>query len=166
MRNIKWKDFNELQTNNIENINIEIENLLSNIEDTFINTAGNVLRKRRKHKVSKVRNRKIRNKKWFSKACNGKYKKLKIISKSLNRNPNNRFLRTRFYQIRKVYKSLCRKLKRRHDQYLIKKLETLQTTDPDNFWNLPKQLKIGEKFQSNKNDLPPLDGMQDHCMKL
>ena len=75
-------------------------------------------------------------------------------------------MRTRFYQIRKVYKSLCRKLKRRHDQYLIKKLETLQTTDPDNFWNLPKQLKIGEKFQSNKNDLPPLDGMQDHCMKL
>ena len=32
MRSIKWKDFNELQTNKIENINVEIENLLYNVE--------------------------------------------------------------------------------------------------------------------------------------
>ena len=89
-----------------------MENLLSNIEDTFINTAGNILRKTRKHQVSEVRNRKIRNKKWFSKACNDKCKELKIISKYLNRNPNNRFLRTKFYQLRKLYQSLCRKPKR------------------------------------------------------
>ena len=84
LRSIKWKDFNELQTNKIENINVEIENLLSNVEDTFINTAGKVLRKARKHKESEVKNRKIKNKKWFSKACNDKYKELKIISKSVN----------------------------------------------------------------------------------
>ena len=68
LRSIKWKDFHELQTNKIENINTEIENLLSNVEDTFINTSGKVLRKARKHKESKVKNRKIRNKKWFNKA--------------------------------------------------------------------------------------------------
>ena len=68
-------------------------------------------------------------KKWFSKACKDKYKELKIISKSLYRNPNNHFLRTRFYQLRIVYKSLYRKLKRRYDQQLMKKLETLQVTD-------------------------------------
>ena len=152
LRSIKWKDFNELQTNKIENINVEIENLLSNIEDTFINTAGKVLKKTRKHKESEVKNRKMRNKEWFSKACNDKYKELKIISKSLNRNPNNHFLRTRFYQLRKVHKSLCRKLKRRYDQQLIKKLETLQATDPNNFWNLLKQLKTGGKFISDKED--------------
>ena len=60
LRSIKWKDFNELQTNKIENINVMIE-ILSNIEDTFINTAGKVLRKTRKHKESEVKNRKIRN---------------------------------------------------------------------------------------------------------
>ena len=43
LRSNKWKDFHELQTNKIENINFEIEKLLSNIEDTCINTAGNVL---------------------------------------------------------------------------------------------------------------------------
>ena len=50
-----------------------------------MNTAGEVLRKTRKHKETEIKNRKIRNKKWFSKACNDKYKELKIISKSLNR---------------------------------------------------------------------------------
>ena len=52
---------------------------------------------------------------------NDKYKELKIISKSLNRNLNIHFLRTKFYQLRKVYKSPCKKLKCRHDQQLIKK---------------------------------------------
>ena len=51
LRSIKWKDFNELQTNKIENINVEIENLLYNVEtwveDTFINIAGKLLRKTR-----------------------------------------------------------------------------------------------------------------------
>ena len=55
MCSIKWKDFNKLQTNKIENINVEKENLLSNIEDTFINTAGKVLRKRRKHKENEIK---------------------------------------------------------------------------------------------------------------
>ena len=62
LRSIKWKDFNELQTNNIENINVEIENLLSNIEDAVINTAEKVSRKIRKHKESEVKNRKHRKK--------------------------------------------------------------------------------------------------------
>ena len=44
----------------MENINVEIENLLSNVEGTFINTAGKVLRKTRKYKKSDVKNRKIR----------------------------------------------------------------------------------------------------------
>ena len=68
-------------------------------------------------------------------------------------------MRTKFYQLRKVYKNLRIKLKRRYDQQLIKKLETLQTTDPDNLWNLLKQLKTGEKFVTDKEDLPPLDEM-------
>ena len=59
LRSIKWKDVNELQTNKVDNINIETENLLSNVEDTFINTAGKVLRKTRKHKESEVKKGKL-----------------------------------------------------------------------------------------------------------
>lgn len=49
---------------------------------------------------------------------------LKIISKSLNQNPNNHFLKTKISKLRKVYKSLSRKLKHRYGQKLIQKLET------------------------------------------
>ena len=42
----------------------------------------------------------------------------------------------------------------------------MQITDPNNFWNLLKQLKIGGEFVSNQEDLPSLDEMQDHYMKL
>ena len=91
LRSIKWKNFDELQTTKVENINFEIETLLSTVKDTFINTAVKVLRKPRKHKESETKNRKVKNKKWFSRACNDKYKELKMISKSLNRNPNKHF---------------------------------------------------------------------------
>ena len=37
-----------------QNINFDIENLLSNGGDTFINTAGKIVRKTRKHKESEV----------------------------------------------------------------------------------------------------------------
>ena len=80
---------------------------------------------------------------------------------NINGNSNNHFLRTKFYQL-----SLCRKLKCKYDQQLIKKAETLQTKDSNNIWNLLKQLKTGGKFVSNKEDLPPLDEMQDQYMKL
>ena len=56
MEGLSW-----ITSKKIENINVE--NLLFNIEDTFINTAGKVLRKTRKHKEGEVINRKIRNKK-------------------------------------------------------------------------------------------------------
>ena len=42
----------------------------------------------------------------------------------------------------------------------------MQTTDPNNFWNLLKQLRIGGKFVSNKEDLPPSEETPDHYMKL
>ena len=115
MRSIKWKDFNELQTNKIENINVEIENLLSNIEDTFINTAGKVLKKQENIRKARSKIGKLEIKNGLAKLVMTNIKELKIISKSLIRNPNNHFLRARFYQLKKVYKSLCRKLKRRYD---------------------------------------------------
>ena len=63
LRCIKWDDFDKLQTNKTVNINFDVENVLSNVEDTFINTAGKVLRKETKHKESEVKKRKSKNKK-------------------------------------------------------------------------------------------------------
>ena len=60
MEGLSW-----ITSKKIENINVE--NLLFNIEDTFINTAGKVLRKTRNHKESEVKNRKMRNKEGLAK---------------------------------------------------------------------------------------------------
>ena len=49
LRSIKWEDFVKLQTNNLKSINFEIESLLSNVEDTFIKTAGKALRNKRSY---------------------------------------------------------------------------------------------------------------------
>ena len=66
MRSIKWEDFVKLQTNKIENKNFEIENLLSNVEDTFINTAGKAP-KANAHKANKAKNRKSKNRNSLAK---------------------------------------------------------------------------------------------------
>ena len=76
---------------------------------------------------------KIKVKKWLSAKIDAKYKELKIISKSLNRNSNSHFFRNKFHQLRKVCNSLCRKLKRGYNQELIKKLEILQSIDLNKF---------------------------------
>ena len=69
-------------------------------------------------------------------------------------------MRTNLYQLRKVYKSLCRKLKRIHDQHLIEKLETFKQQTliaSGTYW---------QKINIIQRRLTPLDEMQDHYMKL
>ena len=62
-------------------------------------------------------------------------------------------------------RAYAEKRERRNNEKLIKKLEILQTTGP-NFWNPIKQLETDGKLITNKEDLPPLDEMQYHYIKL
>ena len=62
-RSTKSENFDKLQTNKIENINLNIENLLPNAEDTFIKTARKVIRKTRIIKEIDVKIEKIKMKK-------------------------------------------------------------------------------------------------------
>lgn len=82
MHSIKWENFDKLQINKIENINFKIENLLSNVEDTFINKARKVQRETRMHKEDKVKNKKSKNKNWFNKACSDNYTEFKTNLKT------------------------------------------------------------------------------------
>ena len=100
------------------------------------NTAGKHLGKTRKQKEIEIENKIIKNKKWFSNVFIDKYKELKLILKSLNRNSNNPFVRTKFHQLNRVHKNLYRQI--------------LQKTYPNNSWNLLKQLKTSGKLKSNK----------------
>ena len=66
-----------------------------------------MLRKTRVQRKTEVKSRESK-KKRFNKGCTEIYKKLKIISKFLDKNPNNHFHKIKFYKFRKVYKSLCK----------------------------------------------------------
>ena len=44
-----------------------------------------------------------------------KRKALRLIIKALNQNPNDLQLKQRFCTLKKHYKSLCRKIKRKHE---------------------------------------------------
>ena len=67
-------------------------------------------------------------------------------------------LKQRFCNLKKHYRSLCRKLKRKHEQEFLCKLKQLHHTDTEPFWKLLKQAK-GDKRQTlqNQHALLPLE---------
>ena len=53
---------------------------------------------------------------------------------------------------------MCRKLKRKHEQELLCKLEQLHHTDTESFWKLLRQVKEDEvQALQNQHELPPLE---------
>ena len=73
-----------------------------------------------------------------------------LITKALNRNPNDSLLRQIFCNLKK-HRSLCRKLKQEQDeQELLCKLEHLSHTGTESFWKLLRQVKC-DKGQALQN---------------
>ena len=76
-------------------------------------------------------------------------------------------MRQRFCNLKKHYRSLCRKLKIKHEQELLCKLEQLQHTNTESFWKLPRQVK-GDKGRTlqNQHKLPPLEKSLNYFKEL
>ena len=137
------------------NINSLIENIGSSVQKVYTHTADKVLKK--VHECKTINNV-HKNKQWFNKECLIKRKELRLITKALNRNSNDSRLRQSFCNLKKHYRRLCRKLKRKHEQELLCKLEKLHHTDTESFWKLLRQVK-GDKGQTlqNQREVPPLE---------
>ena len=108
------------------NINSLIEHIASSVQNVHIHTADDVLKKVHKCKMN---NKVHKNKQWFNKECLTKRKELRHITKVLNQNPSDSQLRQRFCNLKKHYRSLCRKLKFKHEQELPETLEELHHTE-------------------------------------
>ena len=111
----------------------------------------------KKVRKCKTNDKVYKNKQSFNKGCYIKRKKLRLITKALNLNPSESRLTKRFCNLKKHYRSLCRKVKRKHEQELLCKLEQLHYADTESFWKLLRQVKgdSGLAFQ-NQHGLPPL----------
>ena len=109
----------------------------------------------------KTNSKVYKNKQWFNEECLIKRKELRLTAKALNRNPNGSRLRQRFCNLKKHYRSLCRKFKRKHEQELLCNHEQLHNTDTESFWELLSQVK-GDKWQAlqNQHELPPEAAVQ------
>ena len=81
-------------------INSLIEDIASSVQNVYIHTADKVLKKVHKCKMN---NKVHKNKQWLNKECLIKRKELRLITKTINRNPNDSQLRQRFCNFKKHY---------------------------------------------------------------
>ena len=84
-------------------------------------------------RVCKTNNKVHEIKQCFQKECLIKRKELRLITKALNRNPNDLRLKQRFCNLAKYYRSLRMKFKHKHEQQLLCNLEQLHHTDTESF---------------------------------
>ena len=76
------------------------------------------------------------NKDWFNGRCKAARKNVRLISKSLSKDPFNKSIRSKFVKARGEYKKECRKAEKEQRKYLTKKLCDIANDDPKTFWNL------------------------------
>ena len=88
---------------------------------------------------------------------------MRLITKALNRNPNDLRLKQRFFNLKKHYKILYKK----YEQELLFKLDQLHHTDTESFWKLLRQVK-GNNGQSlqNQHKLLPLNKIPNYFETL
>ena len=139
-----------------------IDTVTQKVVDIIINVAkscevigGGKERFKRKHK--KRNNREP----WFNLDCRKLKRNLDYISKALSRNPMNNNLRGRFFAIKKQYKKLIKKRKKKYNESIIQELENCSTKGNE-FWKKYKSLKNKNKI----TELPNPSELQEHFSNL
>ena len=86
------------------------------------------------------------------------------MGQKLNKTSKDPYLREQFFKLKRKYRSTCRKEKRKFEQNILQKLETLQSSNNGDFWNFLKQMKCSN-FDKQLSDevLPPI---QDLCKTI
>ena len=68
-------------------------------------------------------------------------KNLNRLGRILTKNPNNHFLRGQYFNLKRRYKTTCKKEKQKFERKLLQNLENLYIYNNEEFWNLLKQIK-------------------------
>ena len=89
------------------------------------------------------------------------------MGQKLSKTPIDLYLREQFFKLKCKYRSTCRKEKRKLEQNILQKLETLQFTNNGGFWNLLKQIK-GSYFDKHSSNeaLPSIQVLSKHYKEL
>ena len=89
------------------------------------------------------------------------------LEQKLSKTPKDPYLSEQFFKLKQKNRSACRKEKRKFEQSILQKLETLQFSNNGAFWNLLKQMK-GSNFDKQFSDeaLPPTQDLSKHYKEL
>ena len=85
------------------------------------------------------------NKKWFDSDCRVLRKDLKSLLNAINRNPQNKTIKAKYFSKRKEYNKLVKRRKREAKQKLVETLNEAADRDPNALWSAVRELKDMEK---------------------
>ena len=90
-------------------------------------------------------------------------KNLNRLGRILTKNHNNHFLRVHYFNLKRRYKTTCKKKKRKFERKLLQNLENLYTYNNEEFWNLLKQIKSNSSNKSPEyQTLSSLNDLDKH----
>ena len=121
--------------------------MVEDINNFFIQSAEKTLGRHKLKKHTKKR--------WYNKKCSDLKKEVKWLGKMLHCDPNNIFVRGKFYTRKKEYKKFIRKEKRDYKNNLIQKIKKYHKCDPKSYWKMVDELRKLE--QRNINDAEKID---------
>ena len=120
--------------------NHSVEQYSETLKDILITAAKRSLRP--KHDPQKTnKKRKIKSKPWFNNDLHTLKKRIQAGSKQLAKEPGNPFIRGLFYRDLKYYNKIRKKTYRKYKADLLQKLESLEESNPKQFWTLLDKLK-------------------------
>ena len=166
IKKIKWNDDTkitlELQMNlsdtikQIDNINTMLDNDsdIGNIVQEFTNIITPKLSKRKK----KNKPKKQKTKKWYDYTCHEMSMRLKNVAKLYVNSPSNPHIRGSFCKTRKEYKKLIKQKKREWtSNTMISKLETAETNNPKEYWEIINELREKKHSETSFNSVTFVD---------
>ena len=151
VRSIRWNDQNKLLFQN-KMSSEETSNKLENI-DKMIQEQNDVnlivgklseiysLPQTTNQKGKQRKKKKQPHKKWYDESCQKLSRNLKKTTELLSKTPNNPHLRGNFCRMRKEFKKFLKKRKKEWKQSIVKDLERMEESDPQEYWKLVNMLK-------------------------
>lgn len=156
-------------------IQAEIHNFLNNKSHTVtvdeaLNSVNNIISNTAKvaniktYKARSVKKKRRPRKTWFNEDCAALHKELKKTSNKLHNNPEDMNTLHYYHRIRRKYRKLLKKSKTEFRNKILNKMENLNSSNPQAFWNLYYQM-IDFDHKTKVNPIPP-DEWVNHFSNL
>ena len=115
----------------------DINSTVEKLNQMFTTTAKMSLKQKIKNKHGKRKTKK----KWFDKDCFAHRKEMRSLLNALNRNPQSKQLRVKYFAQSKQYKKVLRKKKKEYSRQLVHSLSAAIDSDPNSAWQALRELQ-------------------------